>query len=197
MNQSVDVVYQGSTKVICESITKVKPPMSKIVGEKFDAKVTHYITFCDKVLVKGIIEKTVLYLHPHFHHQKDDQCQKDDGKNKKRDHNEKGNNKDGKQKGCQDECKKDIIDYKKFACKRVDYQEGIVHFFEDTYEFTAVINVPGVKAGDICKFNVFDVKVKDVSDFFVMDRDKKGLVTKGKEFFLLDVRIKCKSKSHK
>lgn len=181
MSQSADVVYQGSTQVVCEAITNVKPPMSKIVGEKFDARVTHYITFCDKVLVKGIIEKTVLYLHPHLHQQGYDQCQEDDRK----------------YKDCQDECKKDIVNYKKFSCKKVDSYGGIVHFFEDVYEFTAVVSVPGVKVGDICMFDVFDVKVKDVSDFFALDCDKKGLVTKGKEFFLLDLRIKCKGKSHK
>lgn len=177
MSHSTDVVYQGCTQVVCESISNVKPPMSKIVGEKFDAKVTHYITFCDKVLVKGLIEKTVLYLHPQLHH---DHCQKDDGKN-------------AKHKDCQDEC----VNYKKFSCKRVNSYGGMVHFFEDIYEFTAVVNVPGVRAGAICKFDVFDVKIKDVSDFFVMDCDKNGLVTKGKEFFLLDLRIKCKGKSHK
>ncbi|MEG6522507.1 SPOCS domain-containing protein [Desulfotomaculum sp. 1211_IL3151] len=177
MSQSADVVYQGCTQVVCEAISHVKPPMSKIVGENFDAKVTHYITFCDKILVKGTIERTVLYLHPHHH--KENQCC-----------NQKGHNKND----CHDECKNNSINCKKFSCKQVDCYGGIVHFFENIYEFTAVVNVPGIRAGDICKFNVFDVKIKDVSDFFALDCDKNGLVTKGKEFFLLDIRIKCKGK---
>ena len=211
MSLYAGTICHGSTQIVCESVMTVKPPMSKIVGEKFDAKVTKYATLHDKVLVKGFVEKTIMYLHPHFHHQKDDHCQKDDGKDdRKKDRDEKDCKKDGKcddrkddskKNGkCddrKDDSKKDGVNIKTVSCKRVDSIEGIVHFLEDVFEFTAVIDVPGVRSGDICKFDVFDVKVKDVSDFIVLDRDKKGLVTKGKELFLLDIRVAFKSKHHR
>lgn len=74
------VVGEGITQLLFESRFKVKPSMSKVLGEKFDVEITDYTVFFDKVLVKGIVEQTVFYMHPHLG-KKEDNNKKDGSKN--------------------------------------------------------------------------------------------------------------------
>ncbi|AQS58798.1 DUF3794 domain-containing protein [Desulforamulus ferrireducens] len=173
----------GRVQLLCESVVNVNPPMTKIVGERFKVNILEHTTFSGNVLVKGCVEKITMYLHEHDH-KKDNCCEKDgkDGKDCKKD-----NAKDGAKKS---ECA-DMTYLKESYCKQVKCVEGVVHYLESTMEFSAVVEVPGVKCGDKCHITA---KVKDVGDFIAIERDKKGHVTKGKENFILDIKVCCDDK---
>jgi len=59
------VVGRGSTQLLFESSFDVKPPMSTTVGESYEVEVTNYTAFNDRVLIKGTLNKTLYYKHPH------------------------------------------------------------------------------------------------------------------------------------
>ncbi|SHK59178.1 SPOCS domain-containing protein [Desulforamulus aeronauticus] len=162
----------GRVQLLCESVVHVKPPMTKIVGERFKVNITDYTTYSGNVVVKGCVEKITMYLHEHDH--KNEEC----CKNSKHD--------------CKKDCDCDSNDcdtyLKKSFCKQVKCNEGVVHYLESIMEFNAVVEIPCVKCGDHCHVTA---KVKDIGDFVAIECDKKGHVTIGKENYILDVKVCC------
>lgn len=89
------LVGQGSSQLLFETRFNVKPPMSHVIGEKFDVEIKEYTVFADKVLVKGIVEKSFFYKHPHVGKKADrkkDEGQKEGGKEDKKEE-DRGNRK--------------------------------------------------------------------------------------------------------
>lgn len=171
----------GRVQLLCESVVNVKPPMTKIVGERFKVNIVDYITFAGHVVVKGYVEKLTMYLHEHDHKKGRQDDYDGDGKNR------------GKK--CKEQDMEDCKTYfKKSYCEQVECVEGVVHYLESIMKFNAVVEIPGVKCGDCCKVTA---KVKDLSDFEALDYDEKGHCTVGRENYILDVKVCCKGRDNK
>ncbi|KJS15085.1 MAG: hypothetical protein VR69_15240 [Peptococcaceae bacterium BRH_c4b] len=113
------IVGQGRTQLLCETRFSVKPAMSRVLGELYDVEITDYTTFIDKVLVKGIVEKSFFYKHPHLGKRDGNKNdgKKDDGK-KDDEKREAGKRDDGKR----DDGKSD--DGKSRDGKKDEYKKG-------------------------------------------------------------------------
>lgn len=129
------IVGKGKARLLCETRFNFEPSMSKIIGETYDVRISDCTVFNGRVLVKGIVEKTCYYKHPHLGKKnnnekedgkkddnnkedcKEEENKKEDGKkddnrkedgkkdNNKKDSNKKDNNK--KDDTQKDDCKKD------------------------------------------------------------------------------------------
>lgn len=98
------VTSRGRTQLLIESNVNIKPPMAKILNETYDVQLEGYTVFKDKVLVKGIVEKTFFFKHPHLGKKEDDKKGNDKkgakqkGDKKKGDKGEENENKHKKDK---------------------------------------------------------------------------------------------------
>ncbi len=281
------IVGQGRTQLLCETSFSVKPAMSRVLGELYDVEITDYTVFIDKVLVKGIVEKSFFYKHPHLGKRNGnrDDGKKDDGK-KGDEKREAGKRDDEKSRdGKKDEYKKgdaykadekkddrvkdvssefikwlfqlnlgqsvssdvnkqesrqegknvrlknrwlndnlsyselndnltynrldDNLKYSGFTegikedgekymtgwCARIDEHDGIVHFYQETLEFAGVMEIPGVKPGDIC--HVESAEVRNYDSVKATEMNDDGLVNAGRQIFLIEVALKATRKENK
>lgn len=123
----------GRVQLPCESVVKVKPSMTKIVGERFKVTIEDYTTYCGSVVVKGYVEKITMYLH-------------------ELDHKKAGDKQGHGHKECDE-----MTTY----CQQVDCVTGVVHYLESTLEFNAVVEIPDVKCGDRCHVTAHVKEVGD------------------------------------
>jgi hypothetical protein len=93
--EKMQVVGKGSTQLLFETSFYIQPPMSKIVGESYDVEVTDFTILDEKVLVKGIVEKTLYYKHPHLG-KKGNNKQQDSANSDKKDASENAGSEDTK-----------------------------------------------------------------------------------------------------
>lgn len=274
-------VGQGKTQLLCETRFSVKPAMSRVLGELYDVEITDYTVFIDRVLVKGIVEKSFFYKHPHLgkrnsnkNDEKKDDGKKEEGKNKsdKKDENKKDENKKGaadkaaekkedisnefikwlfqlnlgqpayggmnrqesmqegknvklrnrwlndmqsnsglndqltynrlndnltsgglndnlKFSGFTEGIKEDGEKYMTGWCARIDEHDGIVHFYQETLEFAGVMEIPGVRPGDICY--VESAEVKNYDSVKATELSNDGLVNAGRQIFLVEIALKA------
>lgn len=87
--EKMHIVGKGRTQLLFETSFNVKPPMSKIIGESYDVEITDYNVFNDRVLIKGTVEKTLYYKHPHGKKGQNNKADNNNDNNKKADNNEK------------------------------------------------------------------------------------------------------------
>ncbi|GMA97860.1 SPOCS domain-containing protein [Pelosinus sp. IPA-1] len=166
------VVGNGTAQLLCETYIKIKPPMSKIIRELFTAEITDYTVFNDKVLVKGAVEHTFYYLHPH-------------GKKSQDEQNEEG------KKDRDSEASEEKTD--EFKCldgwgSLVECYGGIVHFHQQLFEFTGPVAIPGVIPGDVITGTA---QVTDYDYFAACEIEPNGLISGGTQTFKIDVTLKA------
>lgn len=65
--KNAKVVGEENVSLLCETRFEIKPPLSEVIGENYKVQVLDCLGFYDKVLVKGIVEKTLMYKHRHTH----------------------------------------------------------------------------------------------------------------------------------
>lgn len=207
------VVGEGKTQLICETFFNVEPPMSKIIGESYEVQITDSTVFYDRVLVKGIVEKTFYYKHPHLGKKgvipkKDDSSKKEENKKNKETKQKDGfedwwdlqssESKTYKQTFGEDS-KKDSAstdETQKTAefksqngwGRRAESFDGIVHFYQQNLEFAGTIEIPGVKPGDLC--NIELAEVRDYDSFIATNKENSGLINAGKQMFIIDIALK-------
>jgi len=79
--EQMQVVGKGRTQLLFETTFKIKPPMSKLITEAYDVEITDYTVLTDRVQIKGTVEKTFYYQHPHLG-KKGKNSQKNESNNK-------------------------------------------------------------------------------------------------------------------
>ena len=208
------VVGEGSTQLLCETYFNIDPPLTKVLEQRFEVVITDYTVFVDKVMFKGLVEKSLIYKHPHlkkkFDKMKDenkDENKKDDSnKNEGRDAgNTCGGKKDDEKKEGTDkadvkhDCEKknaktkDSINKEDLHCSsqgwciRLDSNDGIVHFYEEILQFTGIVKVCGVMPGDNCHFVA--AEVRDYEAIVPTETDKNGLVRAASQMFIITVEV--------
>jgi len=186
--EQVQVVGEGRTQLLFETVFKIKPPMSKPLGESYDVQITDQTIFNDRVLIKGTVEKTLYYQHPHG---------KKGNSNQKGDNNQKGDQSDNNEeenknvsstsaskktfrflgKKNKNSQNKDQSDNKEEESKNnsstsaeckclngsgqvVDSSNGIVHFIQQVSEFTGTVEIPGITPSDF-----IHVRLAEVTDY--------------------------------
>lgn len=110
--EAMQVVGKGSTQLLFETSFDVKPPMSTAIGESYEVEITDFKVFCDRVLFKGTVDKTLYYKHPHGKKGKECNTNKEEDKDKKDEKDKKDDN-----------CKKDDKDKKDNKCKKDDKKD--------------------------------------------------------------------------
>jgi hypothetical protein len=163
-------VGEGKAQLLCETYIAVKPPMSKIISESYKAEIVDYTVFADEVLVKGTVDHTFYYLHPH-------------GKKVVADQDNGSNNRDSTATG--DE-KTDEFKLLNGWGSLVDSSNGIIHFHQQIFEFTGTVAIKDVIATDIVTGSA-NVKNYDVFDATVIADN--GLISGGKQTFKIDVAL--------
>jgi hypothetical protein len=163
-------IGDGKTQLLCETYIAVKPPMSKIISEEYAAEITDYTVFPDEVLVKGTVEHTFYYLHPH-------------GKKANNEQAEEGNNRDSE---ATNEEKIDAFKMLNGWGSLVDSSSGIIHFHQQVFEFTGTVPIKDVIATDIVTGNA---EVKNYDVFDVIEKQDNGLISGGKQTFKIDVAL--------
>jgi DNA mismatch repair ATPase MutL len=91
--EKMQVVGKGRTQLLFETSFNVNPPMSKIIGESYDVEITDYTVFNDRVLIKGTVEKTLYYKHPHGKKGQNDEADSKKDNNEEADNNEEQSDK--------------------------------------------------------------------------------------------------------
>ncbi|WP_066637126.1 DUF3794 domain-containing protein [Desulfolucanica intricata] len=171
-------VSSGTAKVLCEMDCEIHPSMSRIIDERFDVNITDCTVFADKAMFRGIVEVSLIYKHPHLKKKREDTnrdlTQKEDCSSPE----DKKDNEDKKTK------KKDRYNW----YNRVRNIHGIIHYYEETIEFTGIIEVPGAKPGD--NYHVEKVEVKEYEAFKPTKKDHNNLITAGKQIFIINVELK-------
>lgn len=166
-------VGDGKTQLLCETYIKIKPPMSEIIKETYSAEITDYTVFNDQVLVKGIIDHTFYYQHPHGIKAQDD---------------ENGDN--GKVRGSNSgEYQEEKVD--EFKCldgwgNLVNFYGGIVHFHRQFFEFTGNVEIVGVIPGDVCTGTA---QITHFDLFEATELEDTGLISGGLQTFKIDVAL--------
>ncbi|NLI14059.1 MAG: DUF3794 domain-containing protein, partial [Peptococcaceae bacterium] len=161
--EQCQVVGEGRTQLLCETFLNVKPPMSKIIGESYDVQIADYTVFNDRVLVKGIVEKTFYYKHPHIGKSEEDSQKEATDKSNVQIVN-KQNSKEEKKKDCEStEKQKKTNKFKCLDgwCKHIESYNGIVHFYQQKLEFAGTVEIPGIMPGDSCQVDLAEVKDYD------------------------------------
>ena len=177
------LIGEGKIQLLCETYVNVKPPMSRIIRESYNVEVSDYTVLNDQVLVKGIVEKTFYYQHPH-------------GKKGKNNQNEDSDNKEDKS---QEENKKEDKSSEstkpdEFKClnswgQLVDSYAGIVHFNHQVFEFTGTVEIPGVLPGDVCTVEM--AAVNEYGSFVALGAENNDLIKEGTHPFKIDVALKA------
>ena len=196
MGDKRQLVGEGKTQLLCETYVNIKPPMSRIIRESYNVEVSDYTVLNDKVLVKGTVEKTFYYQHPHGKKSQSDQNK--DGDNKE---DNKGDNPQGeaKKEGENNESTKkedknnESTKPDEFKClnswgELVDSYAGIVHFNHQVFAFTGTVDIPGVLPGDEC---TVEAAVNEYAPFAAIGAENNDLIKEGTHAFKIDIALKA------
>ena len=202
------VVGEGSTQLYCETHFNIDPPLKKVLEQRFEVVITEYTVFVDKVMFKGFVEKSLIYKHPHLKKKFDkakDEKKRDDynrdvgkddantGSEKKNDTKNEGSDKANIKHDYEEkDAKTKNINRKELHCSqgwcsRLDSNDGIVHFYEETLQFAGVIEICGVLPGDNCYFTV--AEVRDYEAIVPTEIYKNGLVRAASQMFIITVEV--------
>ena len=197
------VIGEASTHLLCEIHFNVDPPLAKVLEQRFDVVITDYTVFVDKVMFKGLVEKSIIYKHTHlkkkFDRMKDENKRDNDNKNEGRDAgNSSGGKKDDAKKEGTDkfdlkhEYEKKDTKNKELHCSqgwlvRLDTNDGIVHFYEELLQFVGTFEICGVVPGDTCHFAV--AEVRDYEAIIPTETDNNGLVRAASQMFIITVEV--------
>ena len=163
-------VGKGSTQLLSETYIKLKPPMLKILNETWDAKVTDYTVLGEDVLVKGLVEHTFHYLHPH-------------GKKSQSEQKEDGNKRESEQAEQTDEFK--VLNG---WGGLVEFSSGIIHFHQQVFEFKGTVSLGG--SGLMASDTITPVaKITDFDVFNAADIADNGLINGGSQTFKIDISL--------
>jgi hypothetical protein len=163
-------VGDGKAQLLCETYIAIKPPMSKIISESYTAEITDYTVFADEVLVKGTVEHTFYYLHPH-------------GKKTTADQEDGGNNRNS---AATSEQKIDEFKLLNGWGSLVDSSSGIIHFHQQVFEFTGTVAIKDVIVTDVVTGSAH---VKNYDVFDATEVEDNGLISGGKQTFKIDVAL--------
>jgi hypothetical protein len=184
------LVGQGKTQLLCETYINIKPPMSQIIRETYNVAVADYTVFADQVVVKGTVEKTIYYLHPHGKKASNDQ-EEDDASKDSKDENGKDDDKSGEGKE-KEESQDQSAPPDEFKClnswgQLLDSYGGIVHFNQQIFEFMGTVAIAAVVPGDTCTVDL--AEVKDYETFVPTTIENTGLISGGTQVFKIDIAV--------
>jgi len=192
------LVGKGKTQLLCETYINIKPPMSQVLRETYSVTIAETTVFADQVVVKGNVEKTLYYLHPHGKKASNDgqeEANKDEAN--KDEANKDEANKDEKAQDDKDDDKKDQAKEEEkqsdaFKClnswgQLLDSYGGIVHFNQQIFEFMGTVAIAGVVPGDTV--TVEQAAVNEYESFAATTVENNGLTSGGTQVFKIDIAV--------
>lgn len=158
----------GSTQLLCETYMTCKPPMSTIIAEGWTAKITDTTVFTGKVVVKGQVEHTFQYLHPH---------------GKKASNEQEENNRESESSDAE---KTDTLNVLEGGLvELLDVSSGIIHFHQQVFEFTGTVTMDVQEGAAVTGV----ATVKEYDAFEATETEDTGLISGGEQTFKIDITL--------